>query len=126
MLIYSGTENFVSALCASIPVLRPLYTKIVHGYGSTDGSFPQRSYQLSDFNGSKDAERALRGHASGTGLETRIYARDFHSTADNASEEEILGEAKSSQKAVDGIEVVRETKVSVNYENHGRSSNDKS
>lgn len=112
MLIYSGTENFVSALCASIPVLRPLYSKLRHGYGSNDDSFPSRSYHLSVFNNSNDAERALRGHPSGAGMETRIYAGEFARAADNASEEEILGEAKSSQK---DSNVNVETKVSVNY-----------
>lgn len=111
MLIYSGTENFVSALCASIPVLRPLYTKIRHGYGSNDGSFPNNSYHLSVYNNSQDAERALRGHPSGAGLETRIYAGEFNGVADNASEEEILREAKTGKNG----DVSVETKVSVNY-----------
>ncbi|CAM1511889.1 Fc.00g094020.m01.CDS01 [Cosmosporella sp. VM-42] len=117
MLIYSGTENFVSAICASIPVLRPLWIKI-RGYGSTGDSYPQRSYQMSRF-GSQDPESAL-GDRDRDGMATRIFAggRDFNTaTADNASEEAILRETKGQSDS--GIRVFMKTDISVNATSRG-------
>lgn len=111
MLIYSGTENFVSALCASIPVIRPLWSQIVHGYTSSDGSYPSQSYQLSDMN-SGNAERAIKG-SSGAGPETRIYAREFRDASDNNSEDSILREAKNGHKEP-GNEMFFQTEFSMN------------
>ena len=91
MLIYSGTENFVSAICASIPVLRPLYIRL-RGYGSSGDSYPHRSYQMNGF-GSQDAETALGGGGDREGrMATKIFAGGGDAnrvTGDNASEETI-------------------------------------
>jgi hypothetical protein len=125
MLIYSGTENFVFCLCASIPVLRPLWSAVVRGYASSR----DRSYQLSDMqNGSTDAERAMGrsgrsgstgnrlggsrlGGSNAPGPETRIYASAFGEG--NGSDETILRDENGN--APKTMEVVRSTKVSIHY-----------
>ncbi|KAI5459432.1 hypothetical protein BGZ63DRAFT_361102 [Mariannaea sp. PMI_226] len=109
MLIYSGTENFVSAICASVPVLRPLWVK-VRGYSSTDGSYGQRSYKMSRF-GSQDPENAL----GGSKIATRIFAggRGVETLDDNASEETILREVRG--KGNPNAQVLCHTDISVDY-----------
>ena len=116
MLIYSGTENFVSVMCASIPVLRPLYNKVVRGYGSSaeNSSYGKRSYQLSRL-GSRDPESAL-GNSQHGGMETKIYSsRGGNPLQDNTSEETILRDTKEG--AHDSGEVFRHTEISVKYSN---------
>lgn len=124
MLIYSGTENFVFCLCASIPVLRPLWSQVVRGYGSND-----RSYQLSDYNNSKDAERAgnskgLSG-SNGPGPETRIYASAFRGETQNGSDETILrpGDTDSNKNHphAHATEVLCSTEVSIQYSQRNAS-----
>jgi hypothetical protein len=117
MLIYSGTENFVSAMCASIPVLRPLWIKYVRKYGSTDDSSGGggRSYRLNKL-GLRDTESGRRGGGGGSGnkdgIETRIYAH--HGLGDNASDETILRQTSSAQQH-DGADVHGKTDIEVNY-----------
>ncbi|KAM0543295.1 hypothetical protein ACHAPJ_012379 [Fusarium lateritium] len=121
MLIYSGTENFVSAICASIPVLRPLYIRL-RGYGSSGDSYPHRSYQMNGF-GSQDAETALGGGGDREGrMATKMFAggRDANRvTGDNASEETILRESKKQREQ--GIQVFTKTDFSIEYSNGERS-----
>jgi hypothetical protein len=115
MLIYSGTENFVSALCASIPVIRPLWNKIVHGYTTRDGSYPERSYQLSDQPPNENASGKM--NSRGPGPETRIYAGGFQS--DNGSDETILRDTKNNGRTtvVEGNDIFCETQISVKSTN---------
>ena len=117
MLIYSGTENFVSALCASIPVLRPLWTQLVHGYISRDGSYPsKRGYKLSDLRSGDNPSGSgggISGGPAGMGPETRIYAREFQDASDNNSQDSILGVAESGQKG-DGNRIHCQTEFSLN------------
>ncbi|KAF4960745.1 hypothetical protein FSARC_10374 [Fusarium sarcochroum] len=122
MLIYSGTENFVSAICASIPVLRPLYIRL-RGYGSSGDSYPHRSYQMNGF-GSQDAGTALGGVGGDREgrMATKIFAggRDAHRISpDNASEETILRESRKQREQ--GIQVFTKTDFSIEYSNGGRS-----
>ncbi|KAF4988167.1 hypothetical protein FDECE_15164 [Fusarium decemcellulare] len=121
MLIYSGTENFVSAICASIPVLRPLWVRI-RGYGSSGDSYPHRSYQMSRF-GSQDPESALAGVDRDGRMAMRIFTggRNHNATvvADNASEETIL---RDSRKQGDpGIQVYIKTDISIDYSSRSRN-----
>jgi hypothetical protein len=121
MLIYSGTENFVFCLCASIPVLRPLWSQ-VRGYGSSG-----ESYQLSDHHGSRDPERAKNSNglsgSNGPGPETRIYASAFRDDTHNGSDESILRQGNDdsikNQPQVHGREVLCSTEVSVKYSQRG-------
>lgn len=119
MLIYSGTENFVSALCASIPVIRPLWSFLIHGYVSREGSYPNKpSYQLSDMDGSQGPNRGgLSGNRPGAGPETRIYADAFEQSAsNNNSEEMILHDRKtdSTHAKRDDKGIFCQTEISVN------------
>lgn len=117
MLIYSGTENFVFCLCASIPVLRPLWTKMVHSYGTSK----DEGYQLSDRqNGTGEIDRAnrnTRGGAGssgpGPGLETRIYANAFG--AANSSDEAILTTNTGGGGSPKAVEVTRSTEIMIQY-----------
>ncbi|KAK7421449.1 hypothetical protein QQX98_002147 [Neonectria punicea] len=113
MLIYSGTENFVSVICASVPVLRPLWVKF-RGYSSADDSYAQRGYKMSRF-GSQDAEGALGGNNNMEGMATRIFSggRDTRVTNDNASEETILREMRG--KGDTGTQVFCKTDISIDY-----------
>jgi hypothetical protein len=125
MLIYSGTENFVSALCASIPVIRPLWSKVVHGYISSEGSYPSRSYHLSDMQRSGDAERYIGGEGGGSGArgpETRIYARGFKGVSDNNSEDSILRDTRTGSRGDKdvGNGIFCQTEIRVNSTRSGR------
>jgi hypothetical protein len=115
MLIYSGTENFVTIMCASIPVLRPLYIKLRNRTqtSSTDASFGQESYQMKRF-GSKDPEAVICVPSRGI-METKIYSSSHrHDTAgDNASEETILRDSKV--QSVQNNEVYYHTEITRNY-----------
>lgn len=117
MLIYSGTENFVSALCASIPVLRPLWTQLVHGYISRDGSYPsKRGYKLSDLRSGENPSGSgvgIGGGSAGMGPETRIYARGFQNASVNTSQDSILGVTADRQKG-DGKWIHCQTESSLN------------
>ncbi|KAL8383413.1 hypothetical protein RB595_006932 [Gaeumannomyces hyphopodioides] len=62
VFIYSGTENFVSIVCTSIPVLRPLWHKVL-GYTTADKSSSSDSYRLRSLRG-KDPEAGPGGGAS--------------------------------------------------------------
>lgn len=115
MLIYSGTENSVSVMCASIPVLRPFWHN-VHGYMTADKPTSSDSYRLRGFraNDLKEAGPGAKAD-NGAGLRdnevtmtTRAAAdklnicvgdktggqRRFGTTVERAgSEESILGSA---------------------------------
>ncbi|KLU90385.1 hypothetical protein MAPG_09347 [Magnaporthiopsis poae ATCC 64411] len=69
MLIYSGTENFVSVMCASIPVLRPLWHK-VRGYTTANKSTSSDSYRLRCFR-ANDLEEAGSGVKADSGAGRR-------------------------------------------------------
>ncbi|KPM36172.1 hypothetical protein AK830_g10396 [Neonectria ditissima] len=116
MLIYSSTENFVSVICASIPVLRPLWVEF-RGYSSADDSYAQRGYKMSRF-GSQDAEGALGGN-NVEGMATRIFCggRDAHVTNDDASEETTLREMRG--KGDTGTQVFCKTDISIDYSTRG-------
>lgn len=122
MLIYSGTENFVSAMCASIPVLRPLWVK-VRGYSSTDNSYAKHSYHMDRF-GSHDPENTLGdGGTKREGMATMIFAggRDKGSK-DNASEETILRDARGLSDAGGAQAVLCRTDISVNFSDRDRGN----
>ena len=116
MLIYSGTENFVLAVCASVPVLRPLYVKIVRGQLSGEGSSGKgSSYKMGTLGGSGDPDRSLgrdaEGGRRGQGLNTMIYA-ELVETRNHGSEEEILNR---SDTPVANDQIRRQTEVSMEY-----------
>lgn len=115
MLIYSGTENFVTIMCASIPVLRPLYMKIRNRSQSesTDASTSHGSYKMKRF-GSKDPEAVITVPSRGV-LETKIYSssRRQEATDDNASEETILRDSKAQN--AQSNEVYYHTEITRNY-----------
>lgn len=117
MLIYSGTENFVSALCASIPVIRPLWTRIVHGYVSSDGSHSSgRGYKLGDMRSNEEGapgNNAAIGGSPGMGPETLIYARGFRDASDNNSEYSIL-RTRDAKDDDHGNEIHCRTEFSLN------------
>ena len=105
MLLWSSTEVLATIICACIPVLRPLYVKIV--YGSRGDSSGGRSYPLNDYDrkgssgfgtkGTKGTKGSKGGSATG---ESRIYLGPgesalrttvkYGSAADPASSEESI------------------------------------
>lgn len=115
MLIYSGTENFVTIMCASIPVLRPLYMKLRDRSQneSTDESAGRGGYKMRRF-GSKDPEAVISVPSRGV-LETKIYSSSKRQDAanDNASEETILRDSKAQD--VQSNEVYYHTEITRNY-----------
>ena len=119
MLIYSGTENFVTVMCASIPVFRPLYMKLRNRTqtSSTDASASHGSYKMKRF-GSKDPETIISVPSRGV-LETTIYSSSGRNDAgnDNASEETILRDSKAQNGQ--GGEVYYRTEITRNYEDVG-------
>jgi hypothetical protein len=120
MLIYSGTENFVSVICASIPVLRPLWSRILRREASSSGgSRPFRSYEMDRI--SKDPENALgSSYTGGRGiLETKVFTSNSHDNAvpDNASDETILRDTWEHNHKTGNV--VRKTEISVSYSGDG-------
>ncbi|KAL1596447.1 hypothetical protein SLS60_009093 [Paraconiothyrium brasiliense] len=115
MLLWSSTEVFTSIICACIPILRPLYVRIVHGskYGLGSSGRASHSYPLKEYaeNGypqsRKDAASGMssRGYAStsaggkgvGVGVTTKVRMG-----SDNVSEESILRETKLPIQGYDG------------------------
>ncbi|KAF1967959.1 hypothetical protein BU23DRAFT_481807 [Bimuria novae-zelandiae CBS 107.79] len=81
MLLWSSTEVFATIICACIPILRPLYVRIVHGsaygLGSSDRptSYPLNKYARGGKAGLGSSKRSMGrsavyagAGASGTGL----------------------------------------------------------
>jgi hypothetical protein len=97
MLLWSSSEICLSIICACIPVLRPLYVRIV--YGSKGDSSGGRSYQLHEFSHSKKESMGKSFGKKGSS-NSRVYmgpgASALQTTvkmgSDNASEETILRE----------------------------------
>lgn len=119
MLIYSGTENFVTIMCASIPVLRPLYMKLRNRTlsDSVDSSSGQQSFKLKRF-GSKDPETVISVPSRGV-LETTIYSsgKRKDESGDAGSEEFILRDSKAQN--VQSHEVFCQTEITRNYSDAG-------
>ncbi|MBE3045150.1 hypothetical protein IMZ48_21875 [Candidatus Bathyarchaeota archaeon] len=115
MLIYAGTENFVTIICASLPVLRPLWLN-TRDYDATSDSSGKRSYLRSRF-GSNNAEAALEGNGPSRMI-TRIFTggRGQDTYTDTGSEEIILQETDRDKGGrEDGTQVYCRTEFSVNY-----------
>ncbi|CAM1504640.1 Fc.00g022310.m01.CDS01 [Cosmosporella sp. VM-42] len=113
MHIYSSTENFVSAICASIPVLRPLWLRL-RGFGSTNDPYSERTYQT---NRTSIPDRESTLVSDGRQMTaTSIFAdrHGFGSMHDNGSEETILREMHGQNG-----HVFCRTEISVNYSSRG-------
>ncbi|KAF9690697.1 hypothetical protein EKO04_011492 [Ascochyta lentis] len=100
MLLWSSSEICLSIICACIPVLRPLYVRIMYGSrGDSSGASGGRSYQLNNYSHSKKASVGKRFGKHGSSG-SRVYmgagASALQTTvkmaSDNASEETILRE----------------------------------
>ncbi|KAL5334687.1 hypothetical protein BJX70DRAFT_377428 [Aspergillus crustosus] len=120
MLIWSATESCATIMCSSIPVLRPLYTRIKYGKsgkGSSGGE--NSSYQLPMYGGSRRYGR----FSSKEGMKTTdlgtVNDASYHQGTvithqnQNASNEDILSGAA-------GIE--RTDEVIVTYEQFARKA----
>ncbi|PSN65310.1 hypothetical protein BS50DRAFT_496366 [Corynespora cassiicola Philippines] len=96
MLMWSSTEVLVTMICACIPVLRPLYVKLV--YGSRVEPFSVRSYPL---NGYSKKGSAGSGERDSYGADGQIYiglgACAQQTVIKNASEESVLAELSVQQ-----------------------------
>lgn len=101
MLIWSSSEICLTIICASIPVLRPLYVRIAYGsYGDSSTASGGRSYQLNDHSHSKKGSGAGHRYAKKGSTSSRVYVGSGTSAlqttakmaSDNASEETILRE----------------------------------
>ncbi|KAJ4352018.1 uncharacterized protein N0V89_007364 [Didymosphaeria variabile] len=73
MLLWSSTEVFTSIICACIPILRPLYVRIVHGskYGLGSSGRAGHSYPLKEY--AQDGYSQSRKDAA-SGMSSRVYA----------------------------------------------------
>lgn len=101
MLLWSSTEVFATIICACIPILRPLYVRIVHSSKYGMGSSGKNSYPLNEYEyGSAKKGDGSRGVFTGTersmagGLGT--VKTTVRMGTDNVSEESILRDAKMS------------------------------
>lgn len=95
MLLWSSSEICLMTICACIPVLRPLYVRIIYGLrGDSSGASGGKSYPLRDYSYSK------KGSDDKRSADSRVYmghgASVLHTTvkmdSDNASEETMLRE----------------------------------
>lgn len=68
MLLWSSSEVCLTIVCASIPVLRPLYVRIA--YGSRGDSSGKQSYPLNDYSKSKNSRS---GMGTGNPPSNKIY-----------------------------------------------------
>ncbi|RDW61790.1 uncharacterized protein DSM5745_10462 [Aspergillus mulundensis] len=123
MLIWSATESTATIMCSSIPVLRPLYTRLK--YGTSKGSSNENSsYQLpmyaqrrfgrsgySSKSGGKVDEFGIASTDLGTVNEYQAQKTVISHGGGNGSDEDIL-------RGAAGIE--RTDEVTVTYEAFGR------
>lgn len=85
-------------VCIGIPVLRPLYTKVIHGYygSSKDRSYPQRSGQR---DGTWELKEGTNQGFGGKG--GGIYKQtDIAIQTDNQSDEHILSPDEIAQSRI--------------------------
>jgi len=100
MLLWSSSEICLSIICACVPVLRPLYVRVVYGSrGDSSGASGGRGYALNDYSHSKKGSVGRNFARKGT-AGSRVFmgsgASALQTTvkmgSDNASEETILRE----------------------------------
>jgi len=99
MLLWSSSEVCLTIVCACIPVLRPLYVRIV--YGSRGDSSGKNSYPLNEYSKSKNS----RGIGNDSQSQNKIYMGPGGSIlqttvrmgSDTASEETILRECNEQK-----------------------------
>jgi hypothetical protein len=98
MLLWSSSEICLTIICACIPVLRPLYVRIVYGSrGDSSGASGGRSYPLNEYSTSKK-DSVGKGYIKHGSKGSRVYMGPGSSAlqttvkmgGDNASEETIL------------------------------------
>ncbi|KAH9886350.1 hypothetical protein F4778DRAFT_477734 [Xylariomycetidae sp. FL2044] len=105
MLIWSGVESVVTMMCSSIPVLRPLYVRLVHG--SQYGSYG-KSGKSGDSTGDKLRLKSLDNSApKGPSHRVKVSA-----PPNNSSDESILRQTTWEHEG--GIQ--RTDEISVSYE----------
>lgn len=108
MLLWSSSEVCLTIVCACIPVLRPLYVRIVYGSrGDSSGrnSYPRDSYPLNEYSKSKHS----RGVGGGNQSQNKIYMGPGGSVlqttvrmgSDTASEETMLRECNEEKYSAD-------------------------
>ncbi|KAF2202044.1 hypothetical protein GQ43DRAFT_414482 [Delitschia confertaspora ATCC 74209] len=127
MLIWSSTEVLMTIMCACIPVLRPLYIRLVYG-SQYEGSGPRsKSYQLHD----RDRSQSKGKSKPKSGSNSNIYMGPGSSALrttikgyddDNMSEESILRETQEQQRMTSGEafkagDIVRTDEIHVSYVN---------
>lgn len=98
MLLWSSSEICLTVICACVPVLRPLYVRVVYGsQGDSSSASGGRSYPLNDYSHSKKGSLG-NGFSKNGRSRSRVYvgsgAGELQTTvkmgSDNASEETIL------------------------------------
>lgn len=125
LLIYSGTENVVSILCASIPVIRGLWTACMYGYAESHRSYRRSSTQhLSELHLSDLERGSNRRNCASPTIETRIYAASDDGSAARKSEETILRDKVQRSVFFGEQELVCTSKMSINFSRQGRKDSD--
>jgi len=111
MLLWSSTEVLATIVCACIPVLRPLYVRVVHGSkgSSSSHTYPLGTYSKSgkkssgefpSIGGSRDTGDRIYMGPGASAMETTIKMG-----SGNASEESILREANAQHARVHGLPI---------------------
>jgi hypothetical protein len=98
MLLWSSSEICLTIICACIPVLRPLYVRIVYGSrGDSSNASGGPSYPLDDYShGKRESMSRIKKGSAGSRVYMGPGCSALQTTvkmgSDNASEETILRE----------------------------------
>ena len=102
LIIWSAVEMAVTMVCIGIPILRPLYRRVIHGYGYDSGNasgqkyqkhsegnseHPQPGYELETIGRISNKPRGARDRMSKLGMQTQTMT-DIQTA--NGSDEQIL------------------------------------
>lgn len=120
MLIWSATESTVTIMCSSIPVLRPLYVRFRYGSKGDSSSGDKSTYKLPMYGNNSGRKY---GAGSAAGLESKAgpsHETVITYTANNASDESILRDAKAQNGLGAGIK--RTDEVSISYAAYARQT----
>lgn len=117
MLIWSATESLVTIMCASIPVLRPLYVRI--RYGSQGSSNNKSAYNMPMYGANRNyGGNSKYGMGSTVAAEPKgiTHQTTITYTPDNASDESILRDTRAQNVSAGGGGIQKREDISITYE----------
>ncbi|KAL2811280.1 hypothetical protein BJX63DRAFT_285683 [Aspergillus granulosus] len=124
MLIWSATESCATIMCSSIPVLRPLYTRI--RYGTQASSTENSSYKLPMY-GSKGRQSGKFSLAGRSGTKHSEFGTmddpAYHNQGTVITHTSNNGANESNEDILSGAAGIERTdEISVTYEQFGRKA----